>query len=220
MLIRLAIRNLLRHPRRTAAVLLTIAVGTGSLFIFHGFNTGIMNQYRDNSIHARFGHGQISTRGYRDQVFERPWEHWITDWTRVERRLRQLPGVQYFFPRLGFAALLTNGRATVAGRGEAVDGAVESRFFTTLNVIEGRALAGESDGILLGRGLARALDAHPGGKLTVVAQDAHGSMRRAVLTVEGPSSGCFTPVHARSTTLCSAYRSRRGRRCWARTASS
>jgi hypothetical protein len=31
MLIRLAIRNLLRNPRRTVAVLLTIAMGTGSL---------------------------------------------------------------------------------------------------------------------------------------------------------------------------------------------
>jgi len=185
MLIRLALRNLLRNPRRTAAVLLTIAVGTGSLFIFHGFNTGIMNQYRDNSIHARFGHGQVNTRGYRDQVFERPWEHWITDWSGVESRLRRVAAVEFVFPRLGFAALLTNGRITVAGRGEAIDGAVESKFFTTLNVIEGRTLGAEPDGILLGRGLARALDAHPGGKLTVMAQDVHGTMNRATLTVVG-----------------------------------
>lgn len=185
MLIRLALRNLLRNPRRTAAVLLTIAVGTGSLFIFHGFNTGIMNQYRDNSIHARFGHGQVNTRGYRDQVFERPWEHWITDWSGVESRLRRVAGVEFVFPRLGFAALLTDGRITVAGRGEAIDGAVESKFFTTLNVIEGRTLGAEPDGILLGRGLARALDAHPGGKVTVMAQDVRGTMNRATLTVVG-----------------------------------
>ena len=185
MLIRLALRNLLRNPRRTAAVLLTIAVGTGSLFIFHGFNTGIMNQYRDNSIHARFGHGQVNTRGYRDQVFERPWEHWINDWRGVESRLRRVPGVEFVFPRLGFAALLTNGQVTVAGRGEAIDGAVESKFFTTLNVIEGRTLGGEPDGILLGRGLALALDAHPGGQLAVMAQDVHGTMSRATLTVVG-----------------------------------
>lgn len=185
MLIRLALRNLLRNPRRTTAVLLTIAVGTGSLFIFHGFNTGIMNQYRENSIHARFGHGQVNTRGYRDQVFERPWEHWIADVERVGSRLRRVPGVEFLFPRLGFAALLTNGRATVSGHGEAIDGAVESQFFTTLNVVEGRTLAGEPDGILLGRGLARALDAHPGTKLTVMAQDVRGRMGRAELTVVG-----------------------------------
>jgi len=185
MLIRLALRNLLRNPRRTAAVLLTIAVGTGSLFLFHGFNTGIMNQYRDNSVHARFGHGQVNTRGYRDQVFQAPWEHWTPDWERVGVRLKQIPGVEFLFPRLGFAALLSNGRITVSGRGEAIDGAVESRFFTTLNVIEGRTLAGEPDGILLGRGLARALDMHPGAKLTVMVQDEQTRIHRAELTVVG-----------------------------------
>jgi putative ABC transport system permease protein len=185
MLIRLALRNLLRNPRRTAAVLLTIAVGTGSLFLFHGFNTGIMNQYRDNTVHARFGHGQVNTRGYRDQVFEVPQEHWIADWQRVGERLRRIPGVELLFPRVGFAALVTNGRVTVSGRGEAIDGAAESRFFTTLNVIDGRILAGEPDGILLGRGIARALDAHAGGRLTVMVQDAQGRINRAELSVVG-----------------------------------
>lgn len=185
MLIRLAIRNLLRNPRRTVAVLLTIAVGTGSLFLFHGFNSGIMNQYRDNTVHARFGHGQVNTRGYREQVFEAPWEHWIADWEHVGGRLKQIPGVEFLFPRLGFAALLTNGRVTVSGRGEAIDGVAESRFFTTLNVIDGRMLAGEPDGILLGRGIARALDVHAGSKLTAMVQDEHGRINRAELTVVG-----------------------------------
>ena len=40
MLARLAVRNLRRNLRRTLAVLLTVATGTGSLFIFHGFNAG------------------------------------------------------------------------------------------------------------------------------------------------------------------------------------
>lgn len=185
MLIRLALRNLLRNPRRTAAVLLTIAMGTGSLFIFHGFNAGIMNQYRDNTVHARFGHGQVNTRGYREQVFEVPQDHWVADWQRVGDRLRGIPGVELLFPRVGFSALVTNGRVTVSGRGEAIDGAVESRFFTTLNIVDGHTLADEPDGILLGRGIARALDAHKGGKLTVMVRDAQGRINRAELTVVG-----------------------------------
>lgn len=185
MLIRLALRNLLRNPRRTVAVLLTIAAGSGALFIFHGFNAGIMNQYRDNSVHARFGHGQINTSGYREQVFEVPQDHWIADWQRVGDRLRGSPGIEFLFPRVGFSALISNGRVTVSGRGEAIDGAAESRFFTTLNVVEGRTLSGEDDGILLGRGIARALDAHPGGKLTVMVRDEQGRINRAELTVVG-----------------------------------
>jgi putative ABC transport system permease protein len=185
MLIRLATRNLLRNPRRTLAVLLTIAVGTGSLFIFHGFNTGIMNQYRENTIHARFGHGQINTRGYRAQVFERPWEHWISGWPKLGQRLIGIPGVEYLFPRLEFSALLTTDQATVGGRGQAVDGASESRFFNTLNIVEGQTLGAQPDGILLGIGLARALGVRPGSKVTVMARDIHGRMNQAALTAVG-----------------------------------
>jgi len=83
MLILVALRNLMRHPRRTFAVLLTVAIGVGSIFLFDGFNTGIMNQYRANAIHARFGHGQINTVGYREKVYEKPWEHWIKDARKV-----------------------------------------------------------------------------------------------------------------------------------------
>lgn len=185
MLIRLATRNLFRNPRRTLAVLLTIAMGTGSLFIFHGFNNGIMNQYRDNCIHARYGHSQINTRGYRDKVFAKPWEHWIDDWTPLAKRLRTIPGVELLFPRLEFSALLSNGTATISGHGQAIDGKAESGFFNTLNIVEGQTLGSQTDGILLGKGLASALDAHPGKVLTVMVQDINGQLRQTTLTVTG-----------------------------------
>lgn len=68
LLLRLALRNLPGSVRRTVALILTVAVGTGSLLLFHGFNHGIMNQYRDSTIRARFGHGQIQTKGYGERV--------------------------------------------------------------------------------------------------------------------------------------------------------
>lgn len=185
MLIKLATRNLFRNPRRTFAVLLTIAMGTGSLFIFHGFNNGIMNQYRDNCIHARYGHGQINTKGYRDQVFVKPWEHWIADWAPLAERLRAMPGVELLFPRLEFSALLTNGTVTVSGHGQAIDGAAESGFFNTLNIVEGQTLGAQADGILMGKGLASVLDAHPGKTLAVMVQDINGQLRQAALKVSG-----------------------------------
>ena len=122
MLLRLALRNLLRNVRRTVALVLTVAIGTGSLFVFHGFNNGIMNQYRDNTVHARFGHGQIQTLGYGDRVYERPWEHWIEQPQVLRSELLAIPGVRQVFPRVEFPALLSNGRVTVSGKGQGVDG--------------------------------------------------------------------------------------------------
>jgi putative ABC transport system permease protein len=185
MLMRLALRNLLRNPRRTVALILTVAVGTGSLFLFHGFNNGIMNQYRDNTVHARFGHGQIQTRGYGDRVYERPWEHWIEHPESLRHELLGIPGVRQVFPRVEFPALLSNGRITVAGRGQGVDGREESRFFTTLNFVAGKNLSDEPDGIVLGVGMARGLGVGIGDAVTVMARGARGDMNQSQLKVTG-----------------------------------
>lgn len=144
-----------------------------------------MNQYRENSIHARYGHGQLHTRGYRDTVFEKPWEHWIEDPQPILRKLLTVPHVRQVFPRIEFFGLLTNGQINVSGRGTGVDGAEEARFFQTLNVEEGKMLEGESDGILLGRGLANALHLRPGDSVTLLTNTVHGSLNGADLTVTG-----------------------------------
>lgn len=166
-------------------MLLTVGVGCASLFLFQGFNTGIMNQYRENSIHARYGHGQLHTRGYRETLFEKPWEHWIENPQPIISKLLTLPHVQQVFPRIEFFGLLTNGQINVSGRGTGIDGSEESRFFQTLNVEEGKMLEAESDGILLGRGLANALHLKPGDSVTVLTNTVNGSLNGADLTVTG-----------------------------------
>jgi putative ABC transport system permease protein len=185
MLMKLSLRNLSRNPRRTLAILLTVAMGSGSIFIFRGFNNGIMNQYLFNTVHSRFGHGQINQKGYREKVFEKPWEQWMVDYQAVESRLMQIPGVLQLFPRIEFYALLTNGQITVSGKGQGIEGGRESKFFTSLNVVEGKTLDKEPDGVVLGLGLARALDLKVGDPVTVLANTIYGSMNGVDLTVTG-----------------------------------
>lgn len=185
MLLLLAIRNLFRNVRRTLAVVLTVAMGTGSLFIFQGFNEGIMNQYRDNTIRARYGHGQINTRAYREKVHERPWEQWIQDHETLERELLAIDGVEQVFPRVSFSGLLTNGEITVSGRGQGIDGKEEFTFFDTMNFVEGKNLSDEPNGIVIGRGLARALDVAVGDEITVVARTVDGKTNGIDLEVTG-----------------------------------
>ena len=184
-LMRIALRNLARNPRRTVAVLVTVALGVGSLFIFDGFNTGIMNQYRDNTVHARYGHGQINTRGYRDRAYARPWLRWIGDWQALVDELRTIPGVEHVFPRVSFSALLMAGEVSVNGQGQGIDGAEEAQFFNTLNIEQGVTLSDQEDGILLGAGLANALSVEPGDDITVLANTFDGRMSTAALKVVG-----------------------------------
>jgi putative ABC transport system permease protein len=180
-----ALRNLRRNVRRTLAVLLTVACGTGILYVYHGFNTGIMNQYRENAVHAFAGHGVVMPKGYRGQTFERPWEHWFAGAGEVQAKLAAIPGVTQVFPRVTVTGLLTNGRMTVTGRGLGVSGPAEAGFFTALNVEEGHNFTTEPDGILLGKGLARALAAHPGDHVTLMATTVDGTMNAEDFTVTG-----------------------------------
>lgn len=185
MLLLAALRNLLRNLRRTTAVLVTVALGTGALFLFHGFNAGIMNQYRENSIRARYGHGQVNQKAYRERVYEKPWEHWVEATPELRAKLAKAPGVTQLFPRVGFSGLLTNGRITVSGVGQGIDGVEEAKFFSTLNVEQGKLLSDEQDGILLGRGLARSLDLKVGDRVTLLTNTIHGSMNGADFQVTG-----------------------------------
>lgn len=185
MLSTVALRNLRRNPRRTLVTLLTVAMGTGALFIMDGFNAGIMNQYRDNTVHARFGHGQLNTLGYRDSVREKPWESWIDDVPARLAKLEAIPELTHVFPRIEFFGLLTNEQLTVAGRGIGVVGPAESAFFHTLNVVEGENLTAADDGVVLGIGLARSLGVKPGDRVTVLANTVFGSMNGADLRVSG-----------------------------------
>jgi putative ABC transport system permease protein len=185
MLIQLAFRNLLRNPRRTATALLTVGLGTASIFVFQGYNTGIMDKYRENTIHSRYGNGQINTAGYRDQVYEKPWQHWINDPEALQTKIESIPGVIHAFPRVEFFALLTDGKVTISGRGQGVDSVREADFFTAMNVEQGKMLTDEPNGVMLGLGLAHSLNAHPGDRITVLANTINGSMNGLDLIVTG-----------------------------------
>ena len=185
MLIKIAFKNLFRNPRRSFAILITVALGVSSLFLYHGFNFGIMNQYRVNTIRTHYGHGQINTVGYRDQVYEKPWEHWIDNYQEIYKKLKGNPKIKHVFPRLQFYGLLTNGKINVSGKGQGVDAFEESKFFTALNIIDGKMLTDEIDGVMLGKGLARSLNVGLGDRVTVLVNTVYGSLNGVDLNVVG-----------------------------------
>lgn len=185
MIINFAFRNVWRQRSRATAILATISLGITALMIYHGFNAGIMNQYRDNTIRARYGHGQVNTAGYRNEVWDRPSERWFTIQDPFIQNLMKRPEVLHIFPRISFFALLSNGERTIAGAGEGVNGIVESTFFTTMNVIDGNVLSNEPDGIMIGKGIAETLKLNVGDRVTVLANTVDGSFNALDVNVTG-----------------------------------
>lgn len=180
----LAWRNLFRNSRRTAASIATVAFGAAGLLIYQGFNEGIMNQYRENTIRVRYGHGQVFPKGYRDKVLEKPWMAWIEDAAGAEKQLRAVPSVQEVFPRVSFYSFLIKGGVTLAGRGEGIVPERENGFFTAMNFEEGRDLESPGD-VILGKGLARSLDAKVGDSVTLLGQTVSGQLNGLDLRVAG-----------------------------------
>ncbi|MDQ3230420.1 MAG: hypothetical protein M3Q07_01255 [Pseudobdellovibrionaceae bacterium] len=185
MLAKFALRNIRRNQRRSLVALGTIAVGVFGLLFLQGFFSGLIALHKENSIHSRFGHGQIMTKGYWGQAFEKPWEHWLKDPEAIMQYLRQQPHVQAVFPRVQFFALLSNGRMNVAGRGQGVVGAEEKNFFNKMNFIEGGAIGSQRDGMVLGVGLARPLGVKVGDNLTVMGQTIDGTINAIDARVTG-----------------------------------
>lgn len=183
-LIKLSWRNLFRNPRRTFASLITVAFGAAGLLIFQGFNTGIMNQYRENTIRGYYGYGQVFSKDYYGKVTEKPWENWIDNWEVLDQKLKKQPDILETFPRLSFFSFLVKGGINLGGRGEGVLASRENKFFNQLNFIAGENIQSD-DEIILGKGLADSLAVNVGDTLTVLTQTIHGQLNGADLKVAG-----------------------------------
>lgn len=185
MLAKFAIRNLARNRRRTVAAIGTIGIGVFGLLFLEGFFSGLLAMHAENSVHSRNGHGQVMTKGYWGQAFEKPMDHWIEEPSKILDHLRAQPEVIDAFPRTQFYALLTNGSVNVSGKGMGIDAPREKVFFDRMNYVAGGPIGDTTDGIVLGIGLARAIDAKVGDRVTVIGQTIHGTVNAIDTTVTG-----------------------------------
>ncbi len=187
MLLKLAWRNCFRNIRRTLLMSFTVAVGAGGIFVFQAFNSGIMVANREHTVRAKYGHGQVMTKGYREQTFEKPWEHWIKESDSVKVVLEQLPDVVGVYPRVNFFALLNAGNISIGGRGVGVNAVEEAKFFNKMRLVEGEPLGDNPDGVIVGVGLAKALNVKIGDTLTVLVNTVRGSLNGLDFIVSGIS---------------------------------
>lgn len=178
-------RNLFRNVRRTIAIVLTIALGTGALFAFQGFINGVLTDYRESTIHSHYGNGQIYTPGYRDMVDDKPWHHWISNWGEVTSFLLRNPAVEHVFPRVTIHGMLVHDHASITGVGQGIDAKEEATFFNKLNIEEGQTLFDQPQGILLGSGLAKALHVHSGDQVSLYTKAIDGRIQKGKFIVTG-----------------------------------
>jgi putative ABC transport system permease protein len=167
-LLRLAIRNVARHRGRSVTALAAIALGVAAIIVAGGFIHDVYDQFGEAIIHSQYGHLQIYRTGYSAHGTQHPSDYVIEEPDPVERLVRQEGGVVLVTARLRFIGTANTGGADLPIVGEGVEPEFENRLGSFIQIVDGRRLREDDrDGVVLGHGLAEALHARPGERLSI-----------------------------------------------------
>lgn len=170
MIARIAIRNILRHKRRTITSGITIAVGMWFYTFMDSVMAGLDRGGIDNMIELTSSAVKIRTVRYDRDKEAFPLKHGIPDVEAVREELTQDPRVTGVAPRTRFAGQLSNYTEEVPVVGTVVEPAVDSAVFSLTEYLIGDYFSEESRGeIILGRQLAREMGVDTGGYITLYA---------------------------------------------------
>ena len=187
-LLKVAWRNILRHRRRSVVTLLAVVSGVASVVVFGGFVQANYQGLRESVIRSQYGHLQIYRAGYLEHHRSDPAAY------RLEpdqvKKLSDLigadPRVLLMAPRLEFTGLLGNENQSQAAVVRAVEPDSETLINSALTIIDGEDLGGaDPEEALLGEGLAAALDAKIGDRLTLLSATVDGVMNAVDVVVHG-----------------------------------
>jgi putative ABC transport system permease protein len=181
----IAARNLVRERRRTLISLAAIVVGVVGYLLAGGFIDWIFWALRESAIDNGLGHIQVSAKGFRDAGQAQPRAFELPLNSPEQSAIAAVPGVVAVAPRLQVSGLVSHGDITVPFAGDGVDPAVEPKISKDI-VVDGDPLdAGVVNGVILGRGLARALGDRRGDAVAFLTSAPSGGMSGVEGTVRG-----------------------------------
>lgn len=181
-----AFRNIFRTRGRTALTLGAVVTGVIAIILSGGFVEDTFIQLRESTIHSRLGHLQVYRQGYLEYGQREPLRYVIQEPRQVFDALAPIPEVKAAMARLNFSGLANNGQADLPILGEGVEPDKEARLGTAMMMVAGRALSDrDTMGVVVGEGVAAALQLKPGGYLTVMVSTAGGALNTLEYEVVG-----------------------------------
>ncbi len=181
---KIAFRNALRQKRRTILTGLTMLGGYALASISIGWADGTYNGIIDMFTSSQLGHVQIHAPGYPDKpsLYKK-----IDDYKQVGEKIRQVPGVDAWAPRLFSAGLVSVGDNSSGAQIVGIDPELENQALSfSQKVKQGSMFEDAGSGtVLIGKGLATVLEASVGSTLVVVSQAADGSIANDAYQITG-----------------------------------
>lgn len=184
--LRLALRNLWRHKRRT--LLTAIVLGFG-VFLYSGFDSWFLGFEQDSlRTMVRYESGALSVHapGYWQERDELPLDRVIPDAERLSERIRTLPGVGGATPQLILNAALNNGIDEMPVKAIGIDPLSDGSVLSLRDTVkEGRYLEPGLNEALIGRDLARLMDLGVGDSFTLVLRTERATFEAIDLEIVG-----------------------------------
>lgn len=175
-ILHLALRNVIRHRGRTLLTLASIVFGVVALILSGGFIEDTVVEVGESMIHSNSGHLQVNRKGYAAQGAQNLNRFIIENPAELRTKLQGIAGVKDVLMRVGFSGLLNNGKADASIIGEGVEPDREAKLGSYLTISEGRQLKSDDPfGILLGHGVARTLNLHPGDPVMLLVSTTGGA---------------------------------------------
>lgn len=183
----LAFKNVLRNRRRSITAILVSAIGCTGLLISGGFTLYTYAMLADNAARES-GHITISDKRFFNEEEETPLQFGIENSSDIVNLLRQESEIEFILPRLFFSGLISNGDKSVifSGIGADINSEVTVRG-EFLKTIEGELKFKEEinhfPSVVIGKDLARSLNAHVGSILTLMSTTTEGVMNAVDVVV-------------------------------------
>ena len=184
--LRIAIRSLLRQRKRTAMTMSAVAFGVIALLLAGGFIEWVFWAMRESTIQGRLGHIQITRPGYYLGGTADPFAYLLPASSKDFDTLAHEEHVKILTPRLAFTGLISTGEVTLPFIADAGDPVNEKDLSVDFRIREGEGMSAEDpSGIIMGAGLAAAIDVKPGDVVTLLATISSGGFNAIDATVRG-----------------------------------
>jgi putative ABC transport system permease protein len=182
----LAVRNVVRHRRRSALALAAVIFGTSAMLITAGFIEWIFVNFREYSIHSHLGHIQVTRKAFHDGGSPTSRGSLLAGDSGALRLIAGEPHVSLVASRLRFSGLASSGNTTLSFVGEGVEPDKEAALSQAMTISAGQPLsADEPNGAILGEGLAANLGVKPGDRVVLLATTRSGATNAVEVRVRG-----------------------------------
>jgi putative ABC transport system permease protein len=182
----IAWRNITRNHRRSLLTGGIVAFGFASFALAGGFMAQSFDGLRDNAIRSGLGHVQFADARAFDQSEETTLQFGFGHTGKAMEVLRADPAVEVVMPRVEFYGLVSAGGRSLPFAGIGVDPQAEARGSNIpMSVHTGQWLDAKDWGVVIGGGLAKALNARLGSSVTLLATTSDGTLNAIDTTVRG-----------------------------------